>query len=85
MMSAVPDDQPAVDRLVEHEVPQHDPDDREQVGDERRPGRAPVREQAEDQQVRDARAEDAQPQDREDGLGVRRRGPRVLEEEREAS
>ena len=83
MMSAVPSDQAAVDRLVEHEVAQHDPDDRQQVGDERRPGRAPVGEQAEDQQVRDARPEHAQPQDREDRLGVRRGGPRVLEDDRE--
>ena len=42
-----PEDQRRIDRFLEHEVAEHDADDRQQVGDERRPRRAPVGEQPE--------------------------------------
>ena len=77
------EDDPGVDRLLEDEEPERDPDHRDDVGDHRGPGGAPVREQPEDQQVRQPRAEDPKPQDREDGLAVRRRGPRMLGEQGE--
>ena len=66
-----PEHDPRVDGLLEDEVAERDPDDRDEVGDQRRPRRAPVREQPEDRQVGETRAEDAEPQDGEDRLGVR--------------
>ena len=57
-------------RLLEDEVAERDADHRDEVGDQRRPRRAPVGEQPEDGQIGQAGAEDPEPQDGEDGLGV---------------
>ena len=51
-----PEHDPRVDRLLEDEEAEGDADDRDDVGDERRPRRAPVREQPEDRAGRPARS-----------------------------
>ena len=64
---------------------QDDPDDRDHVGDERGPGGAPAGQQPEVREVGEPRAEQAEPGDREDGLGVRPGVPGVLEDDGDGS
>ena len=71
MTSTVPSDPVERHRVAEHDRAQRDPDDRQQVRDHRGPGRAPVGEDREVAQVGDAGAQDAQPRDREQGVGRR--------------
>src|SRR3954471_9637447 len=78
-----PEDDPGVDRLLEDQETEGDPDGRGDVGDERRPCGAPVREQPEDQQIGKTRSEDAEPEDREDRLTVGCRGPWMVEQQRQ--
>ena len=83
MTSAVPAIRLTVSGSSRIDRAEQDPDDRQQVGDERGAGRAPVGEDREVADVREAGADDPEPHDREDRLGRRLHGgERAVDEER---
>jgi hypothetical protein len=68
---------------MEHQRPEQDTEHRQKVRDDRRSRRTAPGQQVEEEQVRHARPEEAQPQDREDRLWFDDPLPRPIDDERE--